>query len=92
MKRPLHVVGFGKAVLEMALAVEEILGESMKESLISIPVGALKNKSIPAGSRIEVLEGAKNNLPGIKLATLDVADRKLPESSVLRNVFNFRVR
>lgn len=65
MKQPCHVIGFGKAVLEMALAVEETLGESMKACIVSVPVGTMQKYLVPAGSRIEVLEGAANNLPGL---------------------------
>lgn len=65
LKRPCHVVGFGKAVLDMAISLEEQLGESMKMGIVSVPVGSLKSQYIPIGSRIQVLEGALNNLPGM---------------------------
>ncbi|XP_034245290.1 glycerate kinase [Thrips palmi] len=63
LKKPCYVVGFGKAVLEMALAVENVLGQHMQSGLVSVPVGTLLKHPIPVNSRIEVLEGASNNLP-----------------------------
>lgn len=69
------VVAFGKAVLGMAKAVEDVLGDQIVRGVASIPVGlplAIKasgnkeliEKSILSElSPIEIIEGAKNNLP-----------------------------
>ncbi|XP_048874404.1 glycerate kinase [Brienomyrus brachyistius] len=67
----LHLVGFGKAVLGMASEAERILGDHIVRGVISVPVGiqeALRNHGkghmlLGANSRIEVLEGARHNLP-----------------------------
>lgn len=56
----IYVVGFGKAVLEMALEIEKILNGSLKKTVVSVPFGIrqdLKN------SKIHVMEAAKNNIP-----------------------------
>ncbi|KAL9973243.1 hypothetical protein ACROYT_G019670 [Oculina patagonica] len=72
------VVAFGKAVLGMAKAVDDILGDQIVRGVASIPVGLpdvikasgnkdLIEKSILSeSSPIEILEGAKNNLPDEK--------------------------
>lgn len=48
----------------MALTIEKVLGEYMQLGLVSVPVGTLLKHPIPDNSRIEVMEGASNNLPG----------------------------
>ncbi|KAE8751887.1 hypothetical protein FOCC_FOCC001364 [Frankliniella occidentalis] len=63
LKQPCHVIGFGKAVLEMALTMERKLGDYMKQCVISVPVGTKKAHSIPSNTKVEILEGAANNLP-----------------------------
>lgn len=55
-----YVVGFGKAVLDMALEVEKILNGSLKEAIVSVPFGT---KQRLGNTKIHVLEGAKNNIP-----------------------------
>jgi len=72
------VVAFGKAVLGMAKAVEDILKDHITRGVASIPIGlpdAIKasgnkeliEKSILSeNSPITILEGAKNNLPDEK--------------------------
>lgn len=39
------MVGFGKAVLGMATAVERLLGDHITAGLVSVPVGILKAAS-----------------------------------------------
>lgn len=39
VKRDLYLVGFGKAVLGMAAAAEEILGDHLVRGIISVPLG-----------------------------------------------------
>lgn len=56
----IYVVGFGKAVLEMALEIEKILNGSLTKIVVSVPFGLrqdLKN------SKVCVMEAAKNNIP-----------------------------
>uniref|UniRef100_A0A8C3CYB1 Glycerate kinase n=1 Tax=Cairina moschata TaxID=8855 RepID=A0A8C3CYB1_CAIMO len=53
VKRNLYLVGFGKAVLGMAAAAEEILGDHLIRGIMLLK----------PHSRIQVIEGAKNNLP-----------------------------
>uniref|UniRef100_A0A8B9NWY0 Glycerate kinase n=1 Tax=Apteryx owenii TaxID=8824 RepID=A0A8B9NWY0_APTOW len=57
VKGNLYLVGFGKAVLGMAAAAEEILGEHL---ILSAPG---RDMLLRPHSRIEVIEGARNNLP-----------------------------
>ncbi|XP_042861309.1 glycerate kinase-like isoform X2 [Penaeus japonicus] len=69
-----YVVGFGKAVIGMVRPVEEALKNSdgtshVKEGVISVPIGiqdtfAKKLHLLPSeDSVIEIVEGAKNNIP-----------------------------
>ncbi|XP_075688019.1 glycerate kinase [Rhinoderma darwinii] len=71
LKKNLYLVGFGKAVLGMAAAVEQIVGNHLVEGVISIPQGmeeSLKQAGkremlLNTESRIRVMEGATNNMP-----------------------------
>ncbi|KFQ77476.1 Glycerate kinase, partial [Phaethon lepturus] len=64
MKRGLYLVGFGKAVLGMAVAAEEILGDHLIRGIINVPLGIQeKDMLLKPHSKIQVIEGAKNNLP-----------------------------
>lgn len=56
----IYVVGFGKAVLDMALEVEKILDGFLKKAVLSVPFGA---GQIIKNSKICVMEAAKNNMP-----------------------------
>ncbi|CAD7080180.1 unnamed protein product [Hermetia illucens] len=64
-----HLVGFGKAVLGMAVQAERVLADRLVSGVISIPNGTMaKFSGVPemtlsAGSVIQVHEGALNNLP-----------------------------
>ncbi|KAI5645686.1 MOFRL family domain-containing protein [Phthorimaea operculella] len=57
--RDVFLVGTGKAVGNMAVEIEKILGSKIKQGIISIPEGSLKTRS----KIITYCEGAKNNLP-----------------------------
>lgn len=67
-----HVVGFGKAVLGMAVQIERILGDRLASGCISIPTGTLERFKddyefqLSKSSNIAVIEGARNNLPDVK--------------------------
>lgn len=67
--RKCHLVGFGKAVLGMAVQMERILGDTLVYGILSVPVGTKdkfgtdKDMQLHKNSVIEVYEGAKNNLP-----------------------------
>ncbi|NWV01539.1 GLCTK kinase, partial [Upupa epops] len=71
VKRNLYLVGFGKAVLGMAAAAEEILGDHLVQGIISVPLGIQESLQragmwemlLKPHSKIQVTEGAKNNLP-----------------------------
>ncbi|XP_065605390.1 glycerate kinase [Cyrtonyx montezumae] len=71
LKRDLYLVGFGKAVLGMAAAAEEILGDHLIRGIISVPLGiqeslqqaGMQEMLLKPHSRIQVFEGARNNLP-----------------------------
>uniref|UniRef100_A0AAG5DUZ5 Glycerate kinase n=2 Tax=Anopheles atroparvus TaxID=41427 RepID=A0AAG5DUZ5_ANOAO len=64
-----HVIGFGKAVLGMAVQMEKLLGSRLRSGLISIPVGTRERFaadtefSLRPNSVLEVIECARNNLP-----------------------------
>lgn len=64
-----YIVGFGKAVLSMAFEAEHIFEKHLVSGIVSVPEGILgifKNnsdvQSVP-NSILEIIEGAKNNLP-----------------------------
>lgn len=65
----IYLVGFGKAVLEMAFQSEIILEKNLKRGVVSVPENIKttlkgdKHLALPLNSVIEVHEGAKNNLP-----------------------------
>lgn len=67
----LHLVGFGKAVLGMAAEVERILSDHLVKGVISVPHGIQETLRqhgknhllLKENSCIEVIEGAKHNLP-----------------------------
>ena len=40
--RNVKIIGFGKAVLGMVMALERLLGNHISEGVISIPVGSLE--------------------------------------------------
>lgn len=71
LKHNLHLVGFGKAVLGMAVEAERIMGDHLVRGVISVPHGiqqTLKQHGkghllLKENSRIRVMEGAKHNLP-----------------------------
>ncbi|XP_036328312.1 glycerate kinase-like [Rhagoletis pomonella] len=64
-----HVVGFGKAVLGMAVQLEKSLGNRLVSGVLSIPVGTrqrfrdVPEMQLPTNSIIEIFEGAPNNQP-----------------------------
>ncbi|XP_075893288.1 glycerate kinase isoform X2 [Nelusetta ayraudi] len=71
LKRNLHLVGFGKAVLGMAAEAERILGDHLVKGIISVPNGIQQTLRqhgkdhllLKENSSIKVMEGAKHNLP-----------------------------
>ncbi|XP_067010001.2 glycerate kinase [Anabrus simplex] len=69
LKKNCYVVGFGKAVLGMSVETENILHEHLVSGVISIPVGmreTFANSSYMQPRKhsvIEIMEGAKDNLP-----------------------------
>ncbi|NXC05171.1 GLCTK kinase, partial [Orthonyx spaldingii] len=87
LKRDLYLVGFGKAVLGMAAAAEEILGEHLTRGIISVPLGiqeslrraGMQEMLLKPHSKIQVIEGAKNNLPDAEALKGAVAIQELAE-------------
>lgn len=62
--RQCHLVGFGKAVFGMASELSGVLGERLMSGIISVPLHTIEKFSqIQLPASIQVLEGAKNNLP-----------------------------
>ncbi|KFQ87213.1 Glycerate kinase, partial [Phoenicopterus ruber ruber] len=88
VKRDLYLVGFGKAVLGMAAAAEEILGDHLVRGIINVPLGIQESLQQKKGamemllkphSKIQVIEGAKNNLPDPEALKGAVAIQELAE-------------
>ncbi|NXJ74521.1 GLCTK kinase, partial [Trogon melanurus] len=87
LKQNLYLVGFGKAVLGMAAAAEEILGEHLVRGIINVPLGiqeslqraGMQDMLLKPHSKIQVVEGARNNLPDPEAMKGAVAIQKLAE-------------
>ncbi|NXP00423.1 GLCTK kinase, partial [Certhia brachydactyla] len=85
VKRDLYLVGFGKAVLGMAAAAEEILGDHLTRGIINVPLGiqeslqraGMQEMLLKPHSKIQVIEGAKNNLPDAEALKGAVAIQEL---------------
>ncbi|XP_078399302.1 glycerate kinase [Cetorhinus maximus] len=66
-----YLVGFGKAVLGMAAAIEAILGDHLLQGVISIPLGIQRilqlagkeDMLLRPQTKIQAMEGARHNLP-----------------------------
>lgn len=58
-----HLVGFGKAVLGMAVQIERALGKRLVSGIISVPIGTKEKFSDHKNSVLQICEGAKYNLP-----------------------------
>ena len=71
LKENVYIVGFGKAVLGMAIALEEILQDRLKKGIVSVPKGSKERIWHPKNLTnfpklkgvIEYREGAVNNQP-----------------------------
>jgi glycerate 2-kinase len=61
LHKPCYLVGFGKAVLGMALELEELLKDNLKMGVVTVPKGILEK--FEPRSRIKFVEGAANNIP-----------------------------
>ncbi|NXD26442.1 GLCTK kinase, partial [Spelaeornis formosus] len=87
VKKDLYLVGFGKAVLGMAAAAEEILGDQLTRGIINVPLGiqeslqraGMQDMLLKPHSKIQVIEGAKNNLPDAEALKGAVAIQELAE-------------
>ncbi|KAL5015435.1 hypothetical protein ScPMuIL_009705 [Solemya velum] len=85
LKKNVYVVGFGKAVSGMARAIDDLLHDHIIKGIISIPVGSsehltMKGKSdllVGENSKIEVHEGAEQNLPDEAAVRASLAIRDL---------------
>ncbi|KAJ8931308.1 hypothetical protein NQ314_015810 [Rhamnusium bicolor] len=63
LNKPCYVVGFGKAVLGMAIEIENVLGDHLERGIVTVPTGIFKKNTRPCNSKIKYVEGAKDNLP-----------------------------
>lgn len=87
LRQNLYLVGFGKAVLGMAAAAEELLGQHLVQGVISVPKGiraAMEHAGkqemlLKPHSRVQVFEGAEDNLPDRDALRAAVAIRQLAE-------------
>lgn len=87
LRQNLYLVGFGKAVLGMAAAAEELLGQHLVQGVISIPKGiraamecaGKQEMLLKLHSRVQVFEGAENNLPDRDALRAALAIRQLAE-------------
>lgn len=87
LQQNLYLVGFGKAVLGMAAAAEEILGQHLVQGVISVPKGiraamectGKQEMLLKPHSRVQVFEGAEDNLPDRDALRAALAIRQLAE-------------
>ncbi len=58
-------IGFGKAVLAMAVQMDTIIGHHTMKGIISVPHGVMSQYSLPAQflKRYTIYEGAVDNIP-----------------------------
>ncbi|XP_025901902.1 glycerate kinase [Nothoprocta perdicaria] len=83
----LCLAAFGKAALGMAAAAEDILGERLERGVVSAPAGGqeslrragMRDMLLKPGSRIEVMEGARDNRPDAAALRAAGAIRALAE-------------
>ncbi|XP_058582672.1 glycerate kinase [Neofelis nebulosa] len=88
LRQNLYLVGFGKAVLGMAAAAEELLGQHLVQGVISVPKGiraAMEHAGkqemlLKPHSCVQVFEGAEDNLPDRDALRAALAIRQLAES------------
>lgn len=87
LRQNLYLVGFGKAVLGMAAAAEDLLGQHLVQGVISVPRGiraAMESAGkwdmlLKPNSRIQVFEGAEDNLPDRDALRAALAIQQLAE-------------
>lgn len=87
LRQNLYLVGFGKAVLGMAAAAEELLGQHLVQGVISVPKGiraavecsGKQEMLLKPHSRVQVFEGAEDNLPDRDSLRAALAIRQLAE-------------
>lgn len=87
LRENLYLVGFGKAVLGMAAAAEELLGQHLVQGVISVPKGiraAMEHAGkqemlLKPHSHIQVFEGAEYNLPDRDALRAALAIQQLAE-------------
>ncbi|XP_066141417.1 glycerate kinase [Euwallacea fornicatus] len=60
-----YAVGFGKAVLGMALELEKILEARLERAIVTVPRGVFEKYSEPLVKRstVRFIQGAENNIP-----------------------------
>lgn len=85
-----YLVGFGKAVFNMSVEIERILGSNLVKGICSIPIGTIGSIHSPQmvpNSKIKYMEGAKDNLPDDKAckAATEIANlaEKLDKNDLL---------
>uniref|UniRef100_A0A224XBF2 Glycerate kinase n=1 Tax=Panstrongylus lignarius TaxID=156445 RepID=A0A224XBF2_9HEMI len=66
LEKNCYIVGFGKAALDMALASEEVVGEHVRDGVISVPEGIMSQSKLTPPKIVKVYEGAKGNVPDEK--------------------------
>ncbi|XP_036990622.2 glycerate kinase [Artibeus jamaicensis] len=88
LRQNLYLVGFGKAVLGMAAAAEELLGKHLVQGVISVPKGiraameytGKQEMLLKSHSHVQVFEGAEDNLPDHDALRAAFAIQQLAES------------
>lgn len=71
LKKPVYIIGFGKAVFAMASELLNVLGDKVERGILTIPAGTHEVSKMALGTKkeqlfaekFEVFEGAYHNLP-----------------------------
>ncbi|XP_061399492.1 glycerate kinase-like [Musca vetustissima] len=88
-----HAVGFGKAVLGMAVELEKALGDTLKQGILSIPKGSqqqfheIKEMCLKEDTVFRVYEGAENNQPDMIALKAAKEIKSLAESLNENDIF-----
>ncbi|XP_064633407.1 glycerate kinase-like [Lineus longissimus] len=88
LERNVYVVAFGKAVIGMCRAVDDMLREHIVQGVASVPLGIQETFGqcgkqeflLEPGSKIQVFEGAQNNLPDANSHATAIKIHKLAQS------------
>ncbi|XP_050300022.1 glycerate kinase [Anthonomus grandis grandis] len=68
LSKPCYAVGFGKAVLGMAIELENTLGNQLERAIVTVPKGIFQTypQYLGRSKKIQFIEGAADNIPDVE--------------------------